>query len=120
MAFLRFLQLVAGHDWRHQPLAVSLNGELDADAVRRAEAKLSDADQQPQLPTLVLPTPYDAAGVALTRHRPTAGVWQRVVLLAAESLKLLQRQLLHNGELSLKTHFVDVFFGFVFQFLVQL
>lgn len=92
VAFLRFLQLVAHFEWTTQPLVVNFNGDLSADELRDIETAVSAQRAQHKSP-LVLVTPYDPSGVAFTRSRPPLPVWSRLMLLAAESLKLLAKQL---------------------------
>ena len=91
MAFLRFLQLIAYRDWHNQPLFINFNGQMSPEELREADASI--AGNRSQLPALVLVTPYDPSGIAFTRHDPPVAVWSRLMLLATESLKLLERQL---------------------------
>ena len=93
VAFFRFLQLVACHDWSTQPLVINFNNDLTPEELRDIETAVTAQRTQHKSP-LVLVTPYDPSGVAFTRSTPPLPVWSRLMLLARESLKLLERQLM--------------------------
>ena len=95
---LRFLQLLAEHPWRVQPLVVDPNGELapaqrDTIARRHAAARAQGA-----LPAaLCLATPRDQAGGAWTAGRPNAVVLPRIAVLAQRSAAALEALVLGSG-----------------------
>ncbi len=91
VAFLRFLQMVAYYDWNTQSLVINFNSDLSPEEVRNAESATTALNPRP---ALVLITPYDPSGVAFTRQKPPSPVWSRIMLLARESLKLLEHQLM--------------------------
>lgn len=93
VAFLRFLQLVASYEWNSQPLIINFNNDLSPEELRDIETAISAQRTQLKSP-LVLVTPYDPSGVAFTRCKPALPVWSRLMILARESLKLLERQLM--------------------------
>lgn len=96
VAFLRFLQLVASYDWSTQALVINFNSGLSAEELRNAESSVTTLNPRP---TLVLITPYDPSGIAFTRHnKPPLPVWSRLMVLARESLKLLERQLMFEPD----------------------
>ncbi|XP_057371502.1 nucleolar protein 6-like [Daphnia carinata] len=93
VAFFRFLQLVACYDWSSQPLIINFNNDLTPEEIRDIETSVAAQRSQLKSP-LVLVTPYDPSGVAFTRSTPPLPVWSRLMILARESLKLLEQQLM--------------------------
>lgn len=93
VAFFRFLQLVSCFDWTSQPLIINFNNDLTPEEIRDTETSVAAQRTQLKSP-LVLVTPYDPSGVAFTRTTPPLPVWSRLMVLASESLKLLERQLM--------------------------
>lgn len=94
--FLRFLQLVASYDWNNQPLIINFNNDLSLEDQRGIETAILAQRAQLNSP-LVLVTPYDPSGVAFTRSKPLLPVWSRLMILAQESLKVLEQQLIKCG-----------------------
>ena len=97
VAFLRFLQLVSCFDWNVQALVINFNDGLSAEELKKIELEIST--QRVQQPvSLVLVTPYDYSGIAFTRVNPPKPVWSRLMVLAHESLKLLEQQLMSPNQ----------------------
>ncbi len=95
---LRFLQLLAEHPWRVQPLVVDPDGELSAaqrDAIVRQHGVARAAGGAPA--ALCLPTPRDHSGAAWTAGRPGAQVLPRIAVLAQRSAAALEQLLLGGG-----------------------
>ncbi|KAL4426966.1 hypothetical protein ABPG77_009527 [Micractinium sp. CCAP 211/92] len=95
---LRFLQLLAEHPWRVQPLVVDPDGELSAaqrDAIVRQHGAARAAGGAPA--ALCLPTPRDHSGAAWTAGRPGAQVLPRIAVLAQRSAAALEQLLLGGG-----------------------
>ncbi|NXP62701.1 NOL6 protein, partial [Chloropsis cyanopogon] len=92
VGFLRFLSLLATFDWKNNPLIVNLNtGLTDSDCT---EIKNKFAAARSRLPVMFLATPKDQWSSMWTRERPSAQILQRLVLLASESLRALEEQLM--------------------------
>nr|XP_030113545.1 nucleolar protein 6 isoform X1 [Taeniopygia guttata] len=92
VGFLRFLNLLATFDWKNNPLIVNLNtGLTDSDCT---EIKKKFIAARTHLPVMFLATPKDQWSSMWTRERPSAQILQRLVLLASESLRALEEQLM--------------------------
>ncbi|XP_058720347.1 nucleolar protein 6 isoform X2 [Poecile atricapillus] len=92
VGFLRFLNLLATFDWKNNPLIVNLNtGLTDAECT---EIKNKFVAARSHLPVMFLATPKDQGSSMWTRERPSAQILQRLVLLALESLRALEEQLM--------------------------
>ncbi|NXU41603.1 NOL6 protein, partial [Drymodes brunneopygia] len=92
VGFLRFLNLLATFDWKNHPLIVNLNtGLTDSDCT---EIKNKFVAARSRLPVMFLATPKDQWTSMWTRERPSAQILQRLVLLATESLRALEEQLM--------------------------
>ncbi|NXI88521.1 NOL6 protein, partial [Rhipidura dahli] len=92
VGFLRFLNLLAAFDWKNNPLIVNLNtGLTDSDCT---EIKNKFIAARSRLPVMFLATPKDQWSSMWTRERPSAQILQRLVLLASESLRALEEQLM--------------------------
>ncbi|XP_054139377.1 nucleolar protein 6 [Melozone crissalis] len=92
VGFLRFLNLLATFDWKNNPLIVNLNtGLTDSDCT---EIKNKFVASRSRLPVMFLATPKDQWSSMWTRERPSAQILQRLVLLASESLRALEEQLM--------------------------
>ncbi|XP_039947003.1 nucleolar protein 6 [Hirundo rustica] len=92
VGFLRFLNLLATFDWKNNPLIVNLNtGLTDSDCT---EIKNKFVAARSRLPVMFLATPKDQWSSMWTRERPSAQILQRLVLLASESLRALEGQLM--------------------------
>ncbi|KAJ8006168.1 hypothetical protein DPEC_G00125440 [Dallia pectoralis] len=92
VGFLRFLHLVSSFDWRNNPLVVNLNGQLTA--ADYTEIKNDFMASRESLPVMFIATPKDKKLSMWTKQSPSVQMLQRVVLLAAESLKVLENQLM--------------------------
>lgn len=94
---LRFLQLLAEHPWKVQPLIVDPNSELSAtqrDAIVRQHAAQRAAGTAP---ALCIATPRDPTGGAWTGGRPSSQVLHRIVVLAQRSAAALEQLLLGSS-----------------------
>lgn len=92
VGFLRFLSLVSTFDWKNSPLVVNLNGDLTAE--EQVEIRSSFLAARTQLPVMVIVTPQDRRGSVWTQDSPSAQILQQLVVLAAESLSILEKQLM--------------------------
>ncbi|XP_069819373.1 nucleolar protein 6 [Dendropsophus ebraccatus] len=98
VGFLRFLTLLASHDWRNSPLIVNLNGELtDADLT---EIQNYFTSARAELPVMFIATPKDRKVSVWTKEKPSAQFLQRLIILASESLVILEKQLMQPSESS--------------------
>ncbi|NXO29479.1 NOL6 protein, partial [Cisticola juncidis] len=92
VGFLRFLNLLATFDWKNNPLIVNLNtGLTESDCT---EIKNKFVAARSRLPVMFLATPKDQWSSMWTRERPSAQILQRLILLASESLRALEEQLM--------------------------
>uniref|UniRef100_A0A803V9L5 Nucleolar protein 6 n=1 Tax=Ficedula albicollis TaxID=59894 RepID=A0A803V9L5_FICAL len=90
VGFLRFLNLLATFDWKNNPLIVNLNTGLTGEQ----EIKNKFVAARSRLPVMFLATPKDQWSSMWTRERPSAQILQRLVLLASESRRALEEQLM--------------------------
>ncbi|XP_062482635.1 nucleolar protein 6 [Pezoporus occidentalis] len=92
VGFLRFLDLLATFDWKNNPLIVNLNAGLtDTDCT---EIKSKFAAARSHLPVMFIATPKDRWSSMWTQERPSAQILQRLTVLASESLRALEEQLM--------------------------
>ncbi|XP_061469328.1 nucleolar protein 6 isoform X2 [Rhineura floridana] len=92
VGFLRFLLLLSTFDWKNSPLIVNLNAELnDADYV---EIRNNFVAARPHLPVVFIATPRDRQNSLWTKEKPSAQILQRLLVLALESLRALEKQLM--------------------------
>ncbi|KFW72430.1 Nucleolar protein 6, partial [Pygoscelis adeliae] len=92
VGFLRFLDLLATFDWKNNPLIVNLNAGLtDADLT---EIKNKFVAARSRLPIMFIATPKDQWSSMWTQERPSAQILQRLLVLASESLRALEEQLM--------------------------
>lgn len=96
VGFLRFLHLLSSFDWRNNPLVVNLNNQLTA--ADYTEIKNDFMASRESLPVMFIATPKDKKLSMWTKRAPSIQMLQRVVTLAAESLKVLERQLTDGGQ----------------------
>lgn len=91
---LRFLQLLAEHPWRVQPLIVDPSrhvGDTERQDILRRHAVRR---QQSGVAPLCLITPRDPSGGAWTADQPSSQVLHRIVVLAQRSAAALEALLL--------------------------
>ncbi|XP_072050523.1 nucleolar protein 6-like [Amphiura filiformis] len=94
--FLHFLQLLSTYDWNTSPLIVNLNNELtDGDY---DEIKDHFNHHRSQLPKMFIATPMDKLTSTWTKDMPTSQILQRLIVLAKESLQVLETQLNENNQ----------------------
>ncbi|KAJ8304133.1 hypothetical protein KUTeg_017716 [Tegillarca granosa] len=105
VGFLRFLYLLSHHDWKLSPLMINLNNEFttqnkffsyflilsleeDFTAIPSKFTK-----ERSTLPLMFISTPYDKYSSHWTKKSPSSLILQRLVILARESLNVLEKQL---------------------------
>uniref|UniRef100_A0A8D3E2S2 Nucleolar protein 6 n=1 Tax=Scophthalmus maximus TaxID=52904 RepID=A0A8D3E2S2_SCOMX len=91
VGFLRFLHLLSSFDWRNNPLIVNLNNQL-------TEIKNDFMASRESLPVMFIATPKDKKLSMWTKRAPSVQMLQRAVMVAAESLKILERQLMDGSQ----------------------
>uniref|UniRef100_A0A8C8S5Z8 Nucleolar protein 6 n=1 Tax=Pelusios castaneus TaxID=367368 RepID=A0A8C8S5Z8_9SAUR len=92
VGFLRFLHLLAAFDWKNSPLIVNLNADLkDADYT---EIRNHFVAARSHLPVMFVSTPRDQRSSVWTKERPSTQILQRLLVLALESLRALEKQLM--------------------------
>uniref|UniRef100_A0A8C3CG05 Nucleolar protein 6 n=1 Tax=Cairina moschata TaxID=8855 RepID=A0A8C3CG05_CAIMO len=92
VGFLRFLNLLVTFDWNNNPLIVNLNAGLtDADCT---EIRNKFMAARSRLPVMFIATPKDQWSSVWTQEQPSAQILQRLLVLAAESLRTLEEQLM--------------------------
>uniref|UniRef100_A0A2K6JX79 Nucleolar protein 6 n=1 Tax=Rhinopithecus bieti TaxID=61621 RepID=A0A2K6JX79_RHIBE len=92
VGFLRFLYLVSTFDWKNNPLIVNLNNELTVE--EQVEMRSGFLAARAQLPVMVIVTPQDRKHSVWTQDGPSAQILQQLVVLAAEALPMLEKQLM--------------------------
>ncbi|XP_011804032.1 PREDICTED: nucleolar protein 6 isoform X2 [Colobus angolensis palliatus] len=92
VGFLRFLYLVSTFDWKNNPLIVNLNNELTVE--EQVEIRSDFLAARAQLPVMVIVTPQDRKHSVWTQDGPSAQILQQLVVLAAEALPMLEKQLM--------------------------
>ncbi|KAH9490986.1 Nucleolar protein 6 [Bulinus truncatus] len=93
--FLRFLQLLSAFNWKTDPLMVNLNKEFtEADF---SEIPKEFTKHRVTLPSMCIATPQDKLGTKWTRPHPTESFLQRLIILARESLKIVEAQIMLKG-----------------------
>ncbi|XP_032434833.1 LOW QUALITY PROTEIN: nucleolar protein 6 [Xiphophorus hellerii] len=95
--FLRFLRLLSAFDWRNNPLVVNLNKQLTA--AEYTEIKNDFMASRESLPVMFIATPTDKKMSLWTRRAPSVQMLQRVMTVAAESLKVLEQQLMDGSQI---------------------
>ncbi|XP_033750343.1 nucleolar protein 6-like [Pecten maximus] len=106
VGFLRFLRLLSSHDWSRTPLLVNLNQEFTAGDYAEISSKFSK--DRKTLPLMFIATPGDKLSSHWTAGLPTAPILQRLLLLAKESLNVLESQL-NSSQLLDATDFKQIF-----------
>ncbi|KAM4576086.1 nucleolar protein 6 [Odontesthes bonariensis] len=94
--FLRFLHLLSSFDWRNNPLVVNLNNQLTA--ADYTEIKNGFMASRESLPVMFIATPKDKNVSMWTKRAPSVQMLQRVMMVAAESLKVLEHQLMDGSQ----------------------
>ncbi|XP_060893920.1 nucleolar protein 6 [Labrus mixtus] len=97
VGFLRFLHLLSSFDWRNNPLVVNLNNQLTA--TDYTEIKNDFMASRESLPVMFLATPKDKKLSLWTKRAPSVQMLQRIVMVAAESLKVLEHQLMDGSQI---------------------
>lgn len=92
VGFLRFLYLISTFDWKNNPLIVNLNNELTVE--EQVEIRSGFLAARTQLPVMVIVTPQDRKHSVWTQDGPSAQILQQLVVLAAEALPMLEKQLM--------------------------
>ncbi|XP_039731492.1 nucleolar protein 6 [Pteropus medius] len=92
VGFLRFLFLVSTFDWKNNPLIVNLNNELTVE--EQVEIRSGFLATRVQLPVMVIITPQDRKSSVWTQDGPSPQILQQLVVLAAEALPVLEKQLM--------------------------
>ncbi|XP_034025956.1 nucleolar protein 6 [Thalassophryne amazonica] len=96
VGFLRFLHLLASFDWRNNPLIVNLNNQLTAS--NYTDIKNHFMASRESLPVMFIATPKDHKQSVWTKRAPNVQMLQRAVMVAAESLKVLEHQLMDGDQ----------------------
>ncbi|XP_047448023.1 nucleolar protein 6 [Mugil cephalus] len=97
VGFLRFLHLLSSFDWRNNPLVVDLNNQLTA--ADYTEIKNGFMASRESLPVMFIATPKDKKLSMWTKRSPSIQMLQRVMTVAAESLKVLESQLMDGSQI---------------------
>ncbi|KAM9392296.1 nucleolar protein 6 isoform 2-T2 [Pholidichthys leucotaenia] len=96
VGFLRFLHLLSSFDWRNNPLIVNLNDQLTA--ADYTEIKNEFMASRESLPVMFIATPKDKKLSLWTKQAPSIQMLQRVMVVATESLKVLEHQLIDGSQ----------------------
>ncbi|XP_030633851.1 nucleolar protein 6 [Chanos chanos] len=96
VGLLRFLFLLSSFDWKNNPLVVNLGNKLTA--ADYTEIKNNFAASRDSLPIMFIATPNDSKVSMWTREAPSVQMLQRIVMVAAESLRVLEAQLMDPSQ----------------------
>ncbi|KAJ8285473.1 hypothetical protein GJAV_G00027190 [Gymnothorax javanicus] len=96
VGLLRFLRLLATFDWKNSPLVVNLNGQLTA--ADYVEIKNDFIASRETLPVMFIATPKDKKLSIWTKDGPSVQMLQRLTVVAAESLRVLEVQLVDPSQ----------------------
>ncbi|KAK3588803.1 hypothetical protein CHS0354_012016 [Potamilus streckersoni] len=91
VGFQRFLTLLSTFDWSTSPLIINLNYKFTKEDLTEIRSRFTK--ERSTLPLMFLSTPEDKFSSLWTKRAPTAPILQRLILLASESLKVLNKQL---------------------------
>ncbi|KAF7651428.1 hypothetical protein LDENG_00111260 [Lucifuga dentata] len=97
VGFLRFLYLLSSFDWRNNPLVVNLNNQFTA--ADYTDIKNDFMASRESLPVMFIATPKDKKLSLWTKRAPSVQILQRMVTVAAESLKVLEHQLTDGSKI---------------------
>ncbi|XP_028852070.1 nucleolar protein 6 [Denticeps clupeoides] len=97
VGFLRFLHLLSTFDWKNSPLVVNLNNQLSA--AEYTEIKNNFVSTRQSLPVMFIATPTDRKLSMWTQESPSVQMLQRMVMVASESLRVLEAQLMDLKQL---------------------
>ncbi|GFX25918.1 nucleolar protein 6 [Trichonephila clavipes] len=87
IAFIRFLTLLANHDWKTAPIIVNFNNELKNENIN--EIYETFTSERSSLPPMVIASPLDRRGDMWTKRKPHSLILKRVSILANASIKTL-------------------------------
>ncbi|KAJ8414951.1 hypothetical protein AAFF_G00024740 [Aldrovandia affinis] len=96
VGLLRFLHLLSTFDWKNSPLVVNLNGQLTAPDY--IEIKNDFITLRETLPIMFIATPKDKKLSIWTKEGPSVQLLQRLIVVAAESLRVLEAQLMDPSQ----------------------
>ncbi|KAL4354660.1 hypothetical protein GQ457_06G039830 [Hibiscus cannabinus] len=100
--FLRFLRLLAEHDWAFSPLIVDINGDLSQNDEKEIDDNFTQSrkaykeNTQIESNAMFLATAYDKSSEAWTRCSPNPLELKRLVAYARSSASLLTKLILQN------------------------
>ncbi|XP_043253264.1 nucleolar protein 6 [Colletes gigas] len=103
VAFLRILEIFARGHWNTDPIIVNFNNEMSSEEIAAVETLF--ASSRDSLPPLFISTPYDQQKSLWTKKAPTTLILNRITMLARQSLKLFEDQLLTKDALDVKPLF---------------
>uniref|UniRef100_A0A2C9LX97 Nucleolar protein 6 n=1 Tax=Biomphalaria glabrata TaxID=6526 RepID=A0A2C9LX97_BIOGL len=90
--FFRFLHLLSTFNWKTDPLMINLNKEFTEEDFSTIPKEFTK--HRATLPCMCLVTPQDKQGTKWTRPNPTEPFLQRLIVLARESLKIVEAQVM--------------------------
>lgn len=100
---LRFLHLLSSFNWAADPLMINLNHDFTQEDFSAIPKDMTR--HRSTLPPMVIATPQDKMGARWTRATPTEPILQRLVVLARESLRVLEGQVMAGGRQDYKAVF---------------
>ncbi|KAI9164874.1 hypothetical protein LWI28_003798 [Acer negundo] len=100
--FLRFLRLIADHDWTFSALVVDINNDFGPDDNKEindnfmSSRKVDEENTKNVSPAMFLATAYDKESEAWTRFSPTSMELKRLAAYARSSANLLTKLVLED------------------------
>ncbi|BFY97446.1 hypothetical protein BsWGS_00486 [Bradybaena similaris] len=92
VGLMRFLHLFVTFNWKANPLLVNLNKEFSEEDFTGISKDFMK--NRATLPSMCIATPQDKTGTMWTKSFPAECHLQRLILLARESLKILESQIM--------------------------
>ncbi|CAG5125475.1 unnamed protein product [Candidula unifasciata] len=92
VGLMRFLHFFVTFNWKANPLMVNLNKEFSEEDLTSIPKDFMK--NRATLPSMCIATPQDKTGTKWTKPTPSESHLQRLILLARESLKILESQIM--------------------------
>ena len=100
VVFLRFLQLICGHNWKISPLIVDLNSEPNDQISTQISEDFNK--RRHEFPPMFITTTFDKHMSEWTRHWPDSVILKRLQVLANSAKQTLISQLQNPSEIDPK------------------
>ncbi|CAD6194049.1 unnamed protein product [Caenorhabditis auriculariae] len=99
-AFVRVLRLLSSHNWLTRPLMVDVASSWTEEEVCELESNF--VKMRPVLPCMVVITNVDPVGSKFTKESPSPMLLKRIIGLAKETLRVLERNIFDEHPVDVK------------------